>query len=92
MMHSLTLTSGPFAVPALSRAAARARAGRVVPIETMQTASGWRMRRGCGQAFEVYGTGGEFLGQVVAPSDPGAPGFGGGTVYLDRTHLAVVRD
>lgn len=85
-MYSSSMTSGAFAVPIGARFRTGARAGR--PWWT--TAGDWRLRRGCGATFEVYGARGEFLGQMLAPCHPTDPQFQGETVYLDRTHLAVL--
>jgi len=93
-MQSLSLTSGAFAVPLIDRCAARLRPGWLVPIEAIdqvEPTARWRLRRGCGGTFEVYDGRGAYLGQLVAPLRS-APESGGDTVYLDRTHLSVLRD
>lgn len=90
-MYSSSLTSGAFAVPSGARFRTGARAGRTVRATgTRSTVADWRLRRGCGATFEVYGARGEFLGQMLAPCHPAEPQFQGETVYLDRTHLAVL--
>jgi len=94
MMQTLSLTSGASAVPSIAGYGTRAWPGLVVRVETVgwrQPGTRWRLRRGCGSTFEVYDSRGAYLGQLVAPSEPQAPEFGGDTVYLDRTHLSVLR-
>ncbi len=93
-MASLSSTAGAFAVSRIARYGTSGRSGRLVPAETAAGTIGtsgndWRLQRGCGATFEVYDQCGAYLGQLVAPSHPGAPEFGGDTVYLDRTHLSV---
>jgi len=84
-MHDLRCGFGSFAtarvaVPLLARGTRDPGAAR----ESAGARPLWRLRRGCGATYDVYNDEGVYLGQIVAPRDVLASGFGGGTVFLNR--------